>query len=109
MHEHSKLTLPTWYVYALKSLTKDFIYVGSTNNLYRRFSEHTAGLVQSTKHYRPFELVAYVAVRTERKARELEKYFKTGSGKAILKKRILSDKVASQAHAILTDEAVFQA
>jgi len=32
-------------------------------------------------------------VRTEEKARELEKYFKTGSGKAILKKRILTDKV----------------
>jgi hypothetical protein len=36
-------------------------------------------------------LVAYVAVRSERKARELEKYFKTGSGKAVLKKRILTD------------------
>ena len=36
-------------------------------------------------------LVAYVAVPTERKARKLEKYFKTGSGKAVLKKRILTD------------------
>jgi hypothetical protein len=35
--------------------------------------------------------VAYVAVPTVRKAKELEKYFKTGSGKAVLKKRILTD------------------
>jgi hypothetical protein len=52
---------------------------------------HDAGLVQSTKAYRQLVLVAYVAVRSERKARELEKYFKTGSGKAVLKKRILTD------------------
>jgi hypothetical protein len=36
-------------------------------------------------------MVAYVAESSERKARELEKYFKTGSGKAVLKKRILTD------------------
>jgi hypothetical protein len=50
-------------------------------------------LVQSTKAYRPLKIAAYVAVETERKAKELEQYFKTGSGKAILKKRILTDEV----------------
>lgn len=40
-----------------------------------------------TTHH--FELEAYVAVKTEQKARQLEKYFKTGSGKAVLYKRIL--------------------
>jgi putative endonuclease len=79
-----------WYVYFLKSLSKNFIYVGSTDNLRRRFDEHSRGLCQSTKAYRPLELNAYVAVLTEKKARELEKYFKSGSGKAILKKRILT-------------------
>jgi len=29
-------------------------------------------------------------VPTEKKARELEEYFKTGSGKAVLKKRIVT-------------------
>jgi hypothetical protein len=47
-------------------------------------------LTQSTKHYAPFVLEAYVAVKTKNKAIELENYFKTGSGKAILKKRILT-------------------
>jgi hypothetical protein len=34
-------------------------------------------------------LRTYVAVETETKARELEKYFKSGSGKAIAIKRFL--------------------
>ena len=85
--------MPKWYVYILRSLTRDFIYIGSTNDLERRLFEHDTGLVHSTKPYRPFEIIAYVAVMTEAKARELEKYFKTGSGKAILKKRILTDEV----------------
>ena len=78
-----------WYVYALKSSVRNFVYVGSTNDVVRRFRQHSDGEVQSTKAYRPLELAAYVAVPTERKAHELEKYFKVGSGKAILKKRIL--------------------
>ncbi len=81
--------MPAWFVYILLSRVKAFMYVGSTNNLCRRLWEHNEGLTQSTKPYRPLQLVAYVAVGTERKARELEKYFKTGSGRAVLKKRIL--------------------
>ena len=76
-----------WYVYFLKSNSKDYLYIGSTNNLERRLTEHNNGLVQSTKAYRPLEIESYIAVQTEMKARELEQYFKTGSGKAILKKR----------------------
>ena len=78
-----------WYVYVLQSIEHPWIYIGSTNDLKRRLLEHNSGLNTSTKHYGPFEIQAYVAVKTEAKARELEKYFKTGSGKAILKKRIL--------------------
>jgi putative endonuclease len=80
-------------VYVLVSLKRDFTYVGSTNDLERRLTEHNSGLVQSTKAYRPLDLVAFIAVKTEKKARELERYFKTGSGKAVLKKRILTDEV----------------
>ena len=83
--------MPQWFVYILKSSIKNWIYVGSTDDLVRRMREHDAGLVHSTKAYKPLVIVAYIAVRTERKARALEKYFKTGSGKAVLKKRILTD------------------
>jgi putative endonuclease len=79
-----------WYVYVIKSTYSEFTYIGSTNDLHRRFKEHNEGLGQSTKHFLPFELSMYVALPTEKQARQLEKYFKTGSGTAILKKRFLA-------------------
>lgn len=81
-----------WYVYFLKSKkTSNWIYVGSTNILSRRMLEHREGKCLATRPYLPIYLVAYIAVNSEKKARSLEKYLKVGSGKAILKKRILSD------------------
>jgi len=77
-----------WYVYFLELCNGD-IYVGSTPDLKRRFESHQKGQVQSTKAYCPVKLRAYIAVETETKARELEKYFKSGSGKAIALKRFL--------------------
>jgi putative endonuclease len=77
-----------WYVYFLQ-LSNNDIYVGSTDDLKRRVTSHQKGQVQSTKSFAPMKLKSYVAVETERKARELEKYFKSGSGKAIAMKRIL--------------------
>ncbi len=75
-----------WYVYFLK-LSNDDVYVGSTNDLKRRIASHESGHVQSTKAHLPVELLSYVAVQTGSKARELERYFKSGSGKAVAKKR----------------------
>lgn len=81
-----------WYVYILKSKKqKNWVYLGSTNNLKRRISEHKLGLSISTRNFVPVYLSAYIAVKSEKRARDLEKYLKVGSGKAILKKRILAD------------------
>lgn len=83
-----------YYVYFLKSKkAENWIYTGSTVNLKKRFLDHSLGKSLSTKPYLPVYLEAYIAVKTERKARDLEKYFKAGSGKAILKKRILTNEV----------------
>ncbi len=80
-----------WFVYIIKSCQTNRIYIGSTNNLKRRFSEHNTGLNMSTKAERPWKVIAYIAVPREYTARKLEKYFKAGSGKAVLWKRILTD------------------
>lgn len=77
-----------WYVYFLE-LSNGDIYVGSSNDLKKRILRHQNGQVPSTKAFLPVKLKAYVAVETEEKARELEKYFKSGSGKAIAMKRFL--------------------
>jgi putative endonuclease len=65
------------------------LYIGSTNNIRRRLSEHNSGKVDSTKGRIPFSLEAYIGVKDQTRAIELEQYFKTGSGRALLKKRIL--------------------
>ncbi len=77
-----------WYVYFLE-LTNGDIYVGSTNDLRRRVKSHQDGHVLSTKQHLPVALKSYVAVETEVRARALERYFKSGSGKAVAKKRFL--------------------
>jgi predicted GIY-YIG superfamily endonuclease len=78
-----------WYVYVIKSRKTGYVYIGSTDNLKRRLTLHNNGGVTSTKPYYPFKLEAYIAVKSKDKARELERYFKMGSGKAVLKRRIL--------------------
>ncbi len=76
-----------WYVYFLRLYNGD-IYVGSTSDLRRRVASHERGQVVSTKAYLPAALTSYVAVQTEGTARELERYFKSGSGKAFANKRL---------------------
>jgi predicted GIY-YIG superfamily endonuclease len=75
-----------WYVYFLLLANGD-VYVGSSNDLRRRITSHESGGVQSTKTYLPVKLLSYVAVGDEALARSLERYFKTGSGKAVASKR----------------------
>jgi predicted GIY-YIG superfamily endonuclease len=77
-----------WYVYFLQ-LSNDDVYVGSTNDLRRRVADHAGGEVRSTKPHLPVTLRTYAAVDEEETARALERYFKTGSGKAFAKKRLL--------------------
>ncbi len=79
-----------YYVYFLKSLKHNYRYVGYTSRLKSRLVEHNQGLNKSTKPYLPFELDAYLAVKTKKLAKDLERYFKTGSGIAFAKKRILT-------------------
>ena len=78
-----------WYVYFLE-LTNGDIYVGSTFDLKARVAAHQNGEVTSTRPFRPVVLRSYVAIETEKQARSLERYFKTGSGKAVAKKRFLT-------------------
>ena len=67
-----------WYVYVIRSIESSYQYIGSTNNVKKRLDEHNRGKTKSTKPYMPLRLEAYVAVRTEAKARELGKFFTAG-------------------------------
>jgi putative endonuclease len=76
------------YVYFLE-LSNNNIYVGFSSNLKQRFQAHNDGKVSATARFLRAKLKSYVAVETKEKAMALEKYFKTGSGKAVALKRFL--------------------
>jgi len=78
-----------FYLYVLKSFVDNKLYIGYTNDLKRRFSEHNSGQNTSTKPRAPFELVYYEAYKEKKDAviRERKlKQFKNSYSE--LKKRI---------------------
>ena len=77
-----------FYTYVLKSEKDSKLYVGYTDNLKNRFSEHSYGKVESTKSRLPLKLIYFEACLSKEKALKREKYFKSGFGRAFLKKRI---------------------
>lgn len=77
-----------YYNYVLISNKDNKLYVGWTNDLEERIDTHNKGLVESTKHRRPLELVYYEACQDKERAIKREKYFKTGFGRRFLKNRI---------------------
>lgn len=74
-----------YYVYVIKSLHKNFLYVGFTENIVVRFQQHNNKENPSTKIYTPFELIHYEAYRSEQDAKRREEYFKTTKGKTTLR------------------------
>jgi len=77
-----------FYVYAISSNSRKYIYIGFTNNLDRRIDEHNKGYNKTTRAYRPFKLILCEEFTTRTAAREREKYLKSGFGKEFLKKMI---------------------
>jgi len=79
-----------FYVYLLKSKKDKDLYIGSTNDLRKRFTEHNKGKVFSTKLRKPFDLLYYEAYSVEKDARHREHNLKLRS-RALqqLKKRLV--------------------
>ena len=77
-----------FYIYVLKSLIKDFTYVGFTSDLRKRFKEHNNKEELSTKHYAPFDLIHFEAYKNIKDAKRREHYFKTTKGKVTLKQML---------------------
>ena len=64
-------------------------YIGSTSDLRKRLSEHNAGKSTHTNKFKPWDLVAYVALSEKHLAEEFERYLKSGSGRAFAKRHLL--------------------
>lgn len=76
------------YVYVLRSIKSDKWYIGCTNDLRKRFSEHMNNKSTYTKGKGPFEIIYYEASRNKLDGFAREKYLKSGMGRRFLKNRL---------------------
>ena len=77
-----------YYVYVLKSKKSSHLYIGYTDDLKRRFIEHTRGGSLATKRDRPFALVYYEVYYSKKDAHNREKRLKSfKKGYRLLKER----------------------
>jgi len=74
-----------YYVYAISSQIKNYIYVGLTNNIQQRIKRHEKGWEPTTKQYKPFDIVFLTSVDNRQIARQIEIFLKSGIGKEFLK------------------------
>ncbi len=74
-----------YYVYAITSLSRNYTYIGLTNDPDRRFHQHNQGYNRTTKPYSPFKLILLESFPSREMAREREKHLKTGVGREFLK------------------------
>lgn len=77
-----------WHVYILKC-SDESNYTGCTNNLENRLKRHNSGQVRYTQNRLPVEVVTYITFPDKYKAFNLEKYLKSGSGRAFAKRHLL--------------------
>ena len=73
------------YVYLLKCLDRK-TYIGCTDNLRERIVRHNKGNIPATKLRLPVILIGYFAFENKHTAFNFEKYLKSGSGRAFMKK-----------------------
>ena len=79
------------YVYIIQSQKYKKLYIGYTENLKTRFSEHNRGKVTATKNRRPLELIYFEAFRSKADAKSRERFLKSGFGRSQLKKALQHD------------------
>ena len=79
-----------YYVYILQSKKfPDQNYIGQTNDIEQRLYVHNSGGSPHTAKYKPWILISSISFNSKEKAVEFEQYLKSGSGRALVKKRFL--------------------
>ena len=79
------------FVYILKSLKDEKLYVGTTDDVSVRLAKHNKGLVKSTKGRRPFALIFSKEFPSLSEARKFEWMLKYTPGGGKLKKRLAAE------------------
>jgi len=83
-----------YYIYVIKSVNRNWYYVGLTNNVDRRIHQHNFGQSTATKAYCPFTLIYSKSFTDRISARDYEKFLKIRSNKEKLIKSLQIAEVA---------------
>ena len=76
------------FVYILQSEKNGRFYIGSTDNVERRFSEHQNGIVKSTRNLRPWVLKFSKEYESLTKARKIEYKLKSFKNRKVIEQII---------------------
>ena len=76
------------FVYSLESEDSQHWYVGVTDNIDRRLTEHNTGKCIHTNKNKPWKLKSFTAFIDRNRAESFEKYLKSHSGRAFVKKHL---------------------
>jgi putative endonuclease len=76
-----------YYTYYLLSLVNRDLYIGSTDNIKKRFAQHNKGRVKSTKYYRPWKLLGFEEFASRNEAVKRERFLKNHQQKDLLKRK----------------------
>lgn len=77
-----------YYTYVLYSPQHGELYYGRTQDLQTRIKQHNHSQIDSTKQYRPWQLIYYEACLHKNDAKRRENYLKTTQGSRMLKRRL---------------------
>ena len=67
----------TYFIYILKSLKDNKLYIGQTNNLQKRIARHNKGEVKAARNRLPLVLIYNEIFQTRKEAMRREIYFKS--------------------------------
>lgn len=77
-----------YYVYILEC-ADGYPYTGCSKDLRDRIERHQKGQVPATRNRLPVKLITYTAFANKYSAYEFEKYLKSGSGRAFVKRHFV--------------------
>ncbi|MCX6737396.1 MAG: GIY-YIG nuclease family protein [Candidatus Parcubacteria bacterium] len=77
-----------YFVYVLQSEKNQGLYIGYTEDVFRRLTEHNEGKSKFTSSFMPYKLIFYEAFANQKDAKSRETYLKSGWGFRSIKKML---------------------
>ena len=69
-----------YYTYILQSEKDGKLYIGQTNDVFRRLERHNTGQIRATRYRKPFIILCYKEFETRKESMQMEKYLKSLKG-----------------------------